>query len=134
MTSPPQTPCVSVMYDGSCPLCTREIAIYRKSPAIQPVQWVDVSSKESWLPQGASREQLMQRFHVVTAEGTLVSGAAAFVHLWRQLPGWRHLARVCQCPGVIPLMDVVYDLFLRWRPHLQRWAQRKDVARDRGSV
>lgn len=125
MTAKPQAPCVSVMYDGSCPVCTREIAMYRKLPTADEVQWVDISVADAPLPEGTSQKQLMQRFHVMTAEGTLLSGAEAFVHLWSQLPGWRYLAKVCRLPGALTLMDAAYDLFLRWRPQLQRWAQRK---------
>jgi predicted DCC family thiol-disulfide oxidoreductase YuxK len=119
------------MYDGSCPLCTKDIELYRKLEPLQPMAWVDVSDPAQALPPGASQQQLMQRFHVRTAQGELLDGAAAFVHLWAQLPGWRHLATLSRCPGALTVMNVTYAVFLRWRPAMQRWAKRR--ARKDGS-
>lgn len=116
------------MYDGSCPLCMREIQLYQKLEPIQALQWVDVSSPQSQLPSGTTQTQLMQRFHVLTASGELLSGARAFVHLWQQLPRWRHMARVCQLPGFIPVMEGVYRVFLRFRPFIQRRLKRQHTA------
>jgi ubiquinone biosynthesis monooxygenase Coq7 len=131
-----QTPnpnaCVSVMYDGSCPLCLREIQIYQRLQPQQALQWVDVSTEGAALPPGTTQTQLMQRFHVVTAQGELLDGARAFVHLWQQLPGWRHLARVCRLPGVLTLMEWTYRLFLRWRPAIQRWVKRRESSQNQG--
>ena len=47
-----------------------------------------------------SRQQALARFHVRRADGRLVSGAAAFVSLWQQLPRWRWAARLAGLPGV----------------------------------
>ncbi|MBU3652993.1 MAG: DUF393 domain-containing protein [Limnohabitans sp.] len=126
MSAPNPTPCVSVMYDGSCPLCLREIQFYQKMQPQHALHWVDVSAPAQSLPPGTTQAQLMQRFHVVTAKGELLDGARAFAHLWAQLPGWRVLAYLCRFPGVIALMEVGYSVFLRWRPALQRWVKRRE--------
>ena len=113
------------MYDGSCPLCTREIRIYQNTTPIHPVVWVDVSAPGAPIPAGTTQAQLMSRFHVVSAQGQLLVGARAFVHLWQQLPRWRVLARIASLPGAIPLMDWVYFGFLRIRPFLQKRMKQK---------
>jgi predicted DCC family thiol-disulfide oxidoreductase YuxK len=69
---------------------------------------------------GHSQEALMQRFHVIRPDGSIVSGAAAFVHVWEQLPSWRNLARLGRIPGMLNLMEFGYDMFLYFRPKLQR--------------
>ncbi len=122
-------PCTTVLYDGSCPLCLKEISLYQQLKPLAAVQWLDVSAQDTVLPEGASRERLMQRFHVQMADGTLLVGAAAFVHLWRQLPGWRHVATITRLPGVVRMMDWGYVWFLRWRPQLQRWVRRRALQR-----
>jgi 3-demethoxyubiquinol 3-hydroxylase len=116
---------LSVLYDGACPLCRREIALYRGLRSEHGLRFVDVSS-ELALPPGATREQLLARFHVQRADGTLASGADAFLTLWAQLPGWRWLARLGRVPGMAWSMERVYRLFLRCRPALQRLARRFD--------
>jgi 3-demethoxyubiquinol 3-hydroxylase len=118
---------LSVLYDGACPLCRREIALYRGLRTEQAVHFVDVSG-ESALPPTTTREQLQARFHVQRADGTLISGADAFLTLWARLPGWRWLAWAGRLPGMAWLMERVYRLFLRWRPALQRLARRLDDA------
>jgi predicted DCC family thiol-disulfide oxidoreductase YuxK len=120
---------LTVLYDGACPLCRREIGVYRGLQPLRsdtPVCFADVSDTASPLPQGTTREQLMARFHVRAADGQLLSGAQAFLALWATLPGWRWLTLAGRLPGAAWAMERVYRLFLRARPALQRWASRLD--------
>lgn len=126
----PEPACTSVLYDGACPLCRREVQLYQKLTPAQPICWVDVSRDPPPGHVQASQQQLMQRFHVLTAEGELVDGARAFVHLWRQLPGWRWLAFVARLPGAIACMEGLYRVFLRCRPALQAWARQRERERS----
>lgn len=120
---------LTVLYDGACPLCRREIGIYRGRQPLRsdsPLCFADVSDAALPLPPGTTREQLLARFHVRTSDGRLVSGAQAFLALWAALPGWRWLARAGRVPGVAWAVEIVYRLFLRVRPTMQRWASRPD--------
>lgn len=122
-------PALTVLYDGACPLCRREIDLYRGLDARSPVCYADVSDPASALPDGApTRQLLLARFHVRRADGELLSGAAAFIALWATLPGWRWLARAARLPGAAWMLERAYRLFLHLRPTLQglaaRWEQR----------
>ena len=121
-----ETPPLTVLYDGACPLCRREIGIYRKLEPRTPLCFADVSDAAAPLPPGSTREQLLARFHVRRHDGELLSGARAFLALWAVLPGWRWLARAGRLPGVAWAMERAYGFFLRWRPALQRWVSRLD--------
>ncbi len=124
-----ESPPLTVLYDGACPLCRREIGIYRGLQPLRsdaPVCFADVSNAAWPLPPGTTREQLLARFHVRGRDGELLSGAQAFLALWAALPGWRWLARAGRVPGAAWLMERAYGLFLRCRPTLQRWAFRLD--------
>lgn len=124
---------LTVLYDGACPLCRREIAVYQGLAADTPVCFADVSDPATALPAQATRDQLLVRFHVRHADGRLDSGAAAFVALWSRLPGWRVLAWGARVPGVLWLMERAYLGFLRGRPALQRrvvaWEARRQATR-----
>jgi len=120
MTPDAQTEALTVLYDGGCPLCRREIAVYQGLTPDSPVCFADVSDVARALPPQTTREQLLARFHVRHADGRLDSGAAAFVALWARLPGWRVLAGLSRVPGVLWGMERTYRLFLRARPALQR--------------
>ena len=47
----------------------------------------------------------MKRFHVLAGNGRLVSGAIAFVDVWRRLPRWRWAARVASLPGAMTILE-----------------------------
>jgi predicted DCC family thiol-disulfide oxidoreductase YuxK len=124
---------LTVLYDGACPLCRREIGIYRGLQPLRPdrpVCFADVSDAAHPLPMalppGTTREQLLARFHVRRRDGQLLSGARAFLALWAALPGWRWLALAGRVPGAAWGMEHAYGLFLRGRPMLQRLAFRLD--------
>jgi 3-demethoxyubiquinol 3-hydroxylase len=120
---------LTVLYDGACPLCRREIAVYRGLEAEAPVCFADVSDVGVALPPGTTRAQLLARFHVRHADGRLDSGAAAFVALWSRLPGWRWLAWAARVPGVAWTMERAYRGFLRFRPAMQRRARAWEAGR-----
>ena len=122
-------PALTVLYDGACPLCRREISVYCGLRPLSPdtqVCFADVSEVGSPLPFGTTRDDLLARFHVQGPDGRLLSGAQAFLALWSALPGWRWLARLGRLPGMTWTMEQVYCLFLRYRPPLQRLARRFD--------
>ncbi len=120
-------PDLTVLFDGACPLCRREISVYQ---GLKPTQgfgavcFSDVSDHAISLPPDTTREQLLARFHVVSRDGELLSGALAFIALWAALPGSRWLATIGRVHGAAWLMERTYRLFLHCRPTLQRWALR----------
>lgn len=123
----PQPPeALTVLYDGACPLCRREIGLYQGMQANTPLCFSDVSDASQALPPGTTREQLLARFHVRRADGGLLSGAEAFLAMWATLPGWRWLAMAGKLPGAVWFMERCYRAFLRVRPRLQRWVARRE--------
>jgi predicted DCC family thiol-disulfide oxidoreductase YuxK len=116
-------PELTIYYDGSCPLCRREIALYRRLPGAERLDWADVSAGAT-LGEGLSCEAAMRRFHVRDDSGLLLSGGAAFARLWRALPGWRVLGWCFAWPPMSWGLELSYRAFLPLRPKLQRLARR----------
>ncbi len=110
----------TIYFDGSCPLCRAEIAHYRREDDTGALAFVDVSDTAAPLPSGLTRRHAMERFHVLEDSGQLLSGAAAFVSVWRRLPRWRWAARVAALPGAGTALEVGYRLFLPARPFISR--------------
>jgi predicted DCC family thiol-disulfide oxidoreductase YuxK len=123
------TPELTIYFDGSCPLCRREIAFYRRLRGAERLQWVDVSGPAA-LGEGLDCASAMRRFHVRDAQGRLYSGGAAFARLWRALPYWRWLGRCLAWPPLSWGLEGAYRLFLPLRPHLQRLARRHEAGRS----
>ncbi|MBC7446006.1 MAG: demethoxyubiquinone hydroxylase family protein, partial [Polaromonas sp.] len=118
---------LTVLFDGACPLCRREIGVYQALQPSQPVAWLDVSDASAGLAPD-ERRRFMARFHVRRADGALLSGAAAFVALWQVMPGWRWLGRFGALPGVTPLLELMYRGFLHLRPGIQRLVRAADTS------
>jgi predicted DCC family thiol-disulfide oxidoreductase YuxK len=112
---------LKVYYDGACPVCSREIDYYRRSEAEPSIEWIDASQAgaESLGP-ALTRESALRRIHVRRADGSLASGAAAFVEIWRSLPRLRWLARLIGTPPLLWAAEGAYRLFLAIRPLWRR--------------
>lgn len=105
-----------VLFDGQCPLCSREIAHYRRRRGADRIDWIDITQADNDPSDlGVSRAQAMARFHVRDANGRWHTGAAGFVQLWSWLPAYRWLARMVTGLRLLPVMEKGYTLFLRWR-------------------
>lgn len=126
----PSAASTTVYFDGSCPLCRREISLYQRATPSSPIEWIDVSGDSQCAIDGRSCSDLMTRFHLRTADGRMLSGAAAFVQLWLLFPGWRWLGRFGSLPGMRAVLEALYVAFLRVRPRLQRLAGRIEPAAD----
>lgn len=110
----------TIYFDGDCPLCRAEIAQYARKDRAGALTLVDVADASQPLPEGIDRATLLRRFHIATVDNRLVSGAAAFVEVWRLLPGWRRLAGLARLPGVTLALEGGYRLFLPLRPIIVR--------------
>ena len=108
---------LTVYYDGGCPVCSREIALYRRQAGAEACVWVDASScPEAALGAGLSRDTALARFHVRRADGVLVDGVRGFAALWRALPRFAWAGRIASFGLVSRPLDTAYRVFLRVRP------------------
>ncbi|MFN6954813.1 MAG: thiol-disulfide oxidoreductase DCC family protein [Acetobacteraceae bacterium] len=106
----------TVFYDGACPVCSREVAQYRRLRGAEALRFVDASSCDAAaFGAGLTREAALARMHVREADGRLVSGAAAFAAIWRRLPAFAWAAPVLEHRFVSPVAELGYRAFLRVR-------------------
>ncbi len=119
-------------YDGNCPLCRAEIDMYRKQDTDNRIKLIDVSLTDVGLPAGLDSIKAMARFHVMSTNGRLVSGAEAFIEVWRQLPSWRWVAKIAAFRWITLMLELAYRIFLHTRPTLVRiFLMIKRFRRDR---
>lgn len=119
-----------VVYNGSCPVCSREIAAYRRLAARRGIalDFLDASRPDASLAAlGLDPDRAARRLHLLEG-GRLLAGVEAFAALWDRLPGWRLLARAVRLPGVRRVADVAYEGILA--PLLYRW-HRWRLSRER---
>jgi predicted DCC family thiol-disulfide oxidoreductase YuxK len=108
----------TVFYDGGCPVCSREIAVYQRlsEGAVDAPSYVDVTRAAPGTLAGLTKDEALERFHVMTGDGRLVSGAAAFIALWRATPRLKLLGRLASIPPLPWLLEGAYLAFLKLRP------------------
>jgi predicted DCC family thiol-disulfide oxidoreductase YuxK len=115
-----EVPKSTIFFDGSCPLCRAEIGYYRREDQTGALCFVDVSDAGAATPDGITQQRAMARFHVLSGDGRVLSGAAAFVEVWKRLPKWRWAARAASLPGALAAMELGYRMFLPIRPFISR--------------
>lgn len=119
----------TVIYNGDCPICSREIGIYRaRIGAVGDLRFVDLNDVDL-AALGLTRDDAARRLHVVE-DGRLLSGVDAFLALWRATPGFGWLARVVGLPGVRQAAGAVYDGVLA--PALFAMHRRREARRGGG--
>ena len=114
--TPASTHDLAVYFDGGCPVCSREIAFYRRLSGAERISWIDARHcAPEALGAGLDREAALARFHVRRGDGDLVSGGAAFVEVWARFPAWAWLGRLANLPPARRGLELAYEVFLRVR-------------------
>jgi predicted DCC family thiol-disulfide oxidoreductase YuxK len=112
-------------FDGACPVCAREIAHYRQQAGSESIVWVNAATcSPELLGSDLSRADALARLHLRRPDGSLVSGAAAFVGIWQHLPRWAWLARCFRSGLALHALDLAYRAFLKVRPLWRREVKR----------
>lgn len=122
---------VLVWFDGSCPLCRREIALMRRLDRRRVISFVDVAGGGTEAECPIDRTALLARFHAME-DGCLLSGAAAFAAMWRAIPWLRPFGLAARNPRVLAELEALYGRFLRIRPKLQHLLRYLESAATRG--
>ena len=102
-----------VLYNGSCPICSREVNLYAdlSARAALPIRYDDLSDACTLADWNVSAEEAAKRLHV-RKNGRLYVGIPAFIIVWRDIPQTRWLAKLVSLPGVHWVANKVYDHIL----------------------
>lgn len=111
---------LTVWYDGTCPLCLREIALMRRLDRGRRIDFIDLGDPTAACP--IDRRLMLARFHACES-GRIVSGAAAFAAMWRAIPLLRPFGLAARHHLVLRWLEALYLRFLDVRPTLQRWVR-----------
>lgn len=112
---------LTLLYDGGCPLCVREVDFLRRKDLQEAMQFVDINAldycSESW--DGITYRQAMARIHAIDADGTVLKDVAVFRAAYRLIGlGWIYAPTTL--PVVGPIVDWLYSLWARYRLPITR--------------
>ena len=111
---------LTVYYDGGCPMCAREIGMYRSLKGAESIKLVNLSELHGFeIAPGVTKEDALARLHAIDDKGNIYVGGDAFAALWCMLPKFRILGALCTRWPFRAILDRSYRLFLVIRPFLQ---------------
>lgn len=126
-------PELSVFYDGLCPLCSKEIDLYRGKANSEKIRFVDISQPDfNAHSEGLDPEKVHERFHVKLEDGTIIEGVDAFVEIWKCLGIWRPMQILATYSFTRPAFDLGYNVFAKIRPIFRRQECEDNVCHTRG--
>jgi predicted DCC family thiol-disulfide oxidoreductase YuxK len=109
-------PTKKVFYDGNCPLCNKEINLYKKLDTEAKFDWIDINTNQKLLDEyNLSFIDTMKIFHVIDNTGTVQKGVDGFLVIWRELKYWKILYFIVRLPLIKQLARIVYHWFAIWR-------------------
>lgn len=105
-----------IFYDGSCPLCTKEIKHYQRLDKAGCIAWNDITTDDkTYVKQNISFEQAMKKLHAIDSAGNLVTGVDSFLLIWENLSQYRLLSKIVRTLKLNLVLNVVYTYFAEWR-------------------
>ena len=128
MIGTPVQPEITVLYDGDCPLCVREIEMLRRRERGNGrLGLTDIAAPGFRASRyGVEQRTLMARIHGVLPDGRLIEGVEVFRRAYAAVGlGW--LLAPTGWPGLRPLADAAYRWFARNRLRL---TSRADACAD----
>ncbi len=123
---------ITVLFDGECPLCAREIHwLERMDRERGRIAFEDIAAPDfDAAKYGTTFDALMARIHGVLPDGTLVEGVEVFRRAYSAVGlGW--LVAPTRWPGLRGVFDAAYRVFARNR---LRWTGRGEACDDRCAV
>jgi predicted DCC family thiol-disulfide oxidoreductase YuxK len=119
---------IRVLYDGECPLCSREIRfLERRDRGRGRIQFEDIA-RPDFDPAifGLDARQVMARIHGALPDGSVIEGVEVFRRAYAAVGlGW--LVAPARWPGLRRLADLAYRIFARNR---LRWTGRESACEE----
>ncbi len=107
---------LTLLFDGGCPLCQREVAFLRSRDCFNNIAFVDIDSP-GYNPElycGISYRKAMGRIHAISDSGEIFKDVRVFREAYRLIGmGWIYSPTTWPVLGA--MADIFYRLWARWR-------------------
>ena len=104
-----------VFYDGNCPICNREIELYKKLNKNKSVKWYNIYTDNKALKIiNKSREECLKAFHVIDGDKIYKETDAFFV-LWKDIKYFKILYFILNFQLIKFILNIFYKIFANYR-------------------
>ena len=124
---------LTLLFDGGCPLCEREVSFLRSKDSRNSILFVDIDSPDynPELYSGISYRDAMGRIHGITSSGVILKDVRVFREAYR-LVGFGWVYEPTTWPVFGSLVDAIYGFWARWRLWFTRRPSLDQLCRSRG--
>ena len=115
---------MKVYFNNSCNICRAEINLYKKQN-IKDIEWIDITdNKSAEIETQKNDKALLRRLHIKDGE-KIISGAEAFLLVWKKIPKYKFLYTFFKAPVIFTLFSISYEiiaffLYLKNRKQLSK--------------
>ena len=100
---------MKVYFNNSCNICRAEINLYKKQN-IENIEWVDITdNKSAEIETQKNDKTLLRRLHVKEGNN-IISGAEAFLLVWKKIPKYKFLYNFFKLPIIFSLFELIYEI------------------------
>ena len=100
---------MKVYFNNSCKICKAEIDLYKKEK-ISKIDWIDITNNQNAkIETKKNDKELLRRLHV-KKNGEIISGARAFLLVWKNIPKYKFLYSILRLPIIFHIFSVVYEI------------------------
>ena len=100
---------MKVYFNNSCNICRTEINLYKKQN-IEEIEWIDITNnKTAEIETKKNDKTLLRRLHVMN-DGKIVTGAEAFILVWKKIPKYKFLYNFFKTPIIFTLFSLFYEI------------------------
>tara|TARA_B100000686_G_scaffold275898_1_gene294651 strand:+ start:45 stop:452 length:408 start_codon:yes stop_codon:yes gene_type:complete len=123
---------LTLLFDGGCPLCLREVKFLRSRDTLDNISFIDIDSPKYQpdLYSGISYKDAMGRIHAINESGEILKDVAVFREAYRLIGlGWIYAPT--SWPILGSLIDQVYKLWAQWRLPLTRRPSLEQLCKEK---
>lgn len=112
---------LTVLYDGECPICAKEISHLKKKDKQKNVDFVDIASEKYQSKDFCNIEYLdaMKQMHAIEGNEKILQGLDVFTELYVRC-GYPFLSILLQLPVLRNVFKYLYKIFAKYRLFLTR--------------
>ena len=100
---------MKVYFNNSCNICKAEINLYKKQN-VHDIEWIDITNnKNAELETKKNDKTLLRRLHVED-KGKIISGAEAFLLVWKKIPKYKFLYTFFKMPVIFTIFSYLYEI------------------------
>ena len=104
-----------VFYDGNCPICNREIELYKKLNKNKSVKWYNIYTDTKALKIiKKSREECLKAFHVIDGDKIYKETDAFFV-LWKDIKYFKIIYYLFNFKLFKNFLNIFYKMYASYR-------------------